>query len=251
MSGQVFSPIHNLLAKASILIGVIVVGGTIGMLDLIHRSPYVRYTQLTREQPIVFSHKHHANLGIDCRYCHNTVEESSFANIPPMQTCRNCHNLMWNEAPMLEDVRKGWDTPEGEGVPVEWTRVHDLPDFVYFDHSIHVNHGVGCEECHGRVDQMPLMHKEHPLFMKWCLDCHRDPGPKLRPKELITKMGYNWRDDFLHNHELLAEYGIHAEKDEHGHELPITKEQISEGLVKHYNVDYKNTRLTNCWICHR
>lgn len=244
--------------------GVVVVGSILGMLDLIHRSPYVRMTKLTREQPIAFSHKHHANLGIDCRYCHNTVEKSAFANIPPMQTCRNCHNLMWNEAPMLEAVREGWDEPDRPGKPVEWTRVHDLPDFVYFDHSIHVNHGVGCEECHGRVDQMPLMHREHPLFMKWCLDCHRDPGENLRPKELMTKMGYDWREDFQSNTALLEKYGITATKtvtDEDGNKTKIkvpasaenkpSKKDIEEGLVKHYKVDYENTRLTNCAICHR
>ena len=248
MAAQVFKPIHNMLARVSIIGGVLCVGLFLGMLDVVHRSPVTRLTKEARPQPVPFSHKHHTNLGIDCRYCHTSVEDSSFAGIPPTKTCMNCHNLMWNEAEMLAPVRDSMqsylDDPAGGGESIEWTRVHDMPDFVYFNHSIHVNKGVGCEECHGRVDEMPLMYKEKPLFMKWCLDCHRDPAAVVRPKELVTRMGYDLQRDFLGNPELLAKYGIDPEKTH-------TQREVGEKLVEHYRIDHEHHRLTNCWICHR
>ena len=153
----------------------------------INRGSYETRKMEAREQPVPFSHAHHVGaLGIDCRYCHTTVEESSFANIPPTKTCINCHSQIWNTSPTLEPVRASYRT----GDSVEWTRVHDLPDFVYFNHSIHVRKGVGCESCHGRVDQMPLMWKANTLEMSWCLDCHRNTQRVLRPLDQITTMGY-------------------------------------------------------------
>ena len=131
-----------------------------------------RHAPRAAEQPVPFSHAHHVGgLGIDCRYCHTTVETSSFANIPPTKTCMNCHSQIWSTSPTLEPVRASFRTGES----IRWTRVYDLPDFVYFNHSIHVNKGVGCESCHGRVDQMPLTWQENSLQMEWCLDCHRNP----------------------------------------------------------------------------
>ena len=133
--------------------------------------------RVAREQPVQFSHEHHvAGNGIDCRYCHTSVEDSSFAGIPPTKTCMNCHSQIFANSPFLEPVRESFRT----GPPIQWTRVHDLPDFVYFDHSIHVNKGVGCTTCHGQVDRMPLMWQEQSLQMEWCLDCHRSPE-QLRP----------------------------------------------------------------------
>ena len=153
----------------------------------IDRGSYETRQLEIREQPIPFSHAHHVGaLGIDCRYCHTSVEESSFANIPPTKTCINCHSQIWNTSPTLEPVRASYRTGES----IQWTRVHDLPDFVYFNHSIHVSKGVGCESCHGRVDQMPLMWKANTLEMSWCLDCHRNPQRVLRPLDKITTMGY-------------------------------------------------------------
>src|SRR5690606_18304607 len=126
-------------------------------------------------QPVPFSHAHHVGgLGIDCRYCHATATSSSFAGMPTSATCMNCHKELWTQAALLEPVRESWRT----GRPIAWTRVHDLPDFVRFDHSIHLAKGVGCAVCHGRVDRMPLTAKATPMTMKWCLDCHRDPGPR-------------------------------------------------------------------------
>lgn len=217
---QVFRPISNLIAKAAILGILCFVGGSFVVLDALHKSDYVRQRGLSIEQPVPFSHKHHANLGIDCRYCHTSVETSSFANVPPTRTCMNCHNIMWNEAPMLEPVRQSWKTKES----LEWFRVNDLPDFVYFNHSAHLNAGIGCATCHGRVDRMPITWKEEPLYMKWCLDCHRDPSQFIRPRDKITDMAYDPKS--------------------------LDDNQRAE-LVKLHGVDHANLRLTNCAICHR
>jgi len=136
---------------------------------------------------VQFSHLHHVlDDGIDCRYCHTSVENSSFAGIPPTKTCMNCHSQIWQTAPILEPVRASFR----EDKPMQWIRVHDLPDFVYFNHSIHVKKGMGCETCHGRVDQMPLMKQENSLQMEWCLNCHRNPQNYVRPREEVFTMGY-------------------------------------------------------------
>ncbi len=170
------------------------------------RSVYATRATEVREQPVPFSHAHHVGgLGIDCLYCHTSVETSSFAGIPPTKTCMNCHQQIWATSPELEPVRESFRT----GRSIEWTRVHDLPGFVYFDHSIHVNKGVGCETCHGRVDQMPLMWQEASLQMSWCLDCHRQPEKYVRPREHIYTMGYEPPGGQLETgRRLVAEYGI-------------------------------------------
>ena len=153
----------------------------------LQRSPYVTGQHIAPDQPVPFSHQHHvAGLGLDCRYCHTSVEESSFAGIPPTKTCFNCHAQIWTTAALLEPVRYSFRT----GKSLEWTRVHDLPDFVYFNHSIHVNKGIGCYSCHGAVDQMPLMYQENSLQMEWCLNCHRQPEKFLRPREHVFSMEY-------------------------------------------------------------
>jgi hypothetical protein len=136
-------------------------------------------------QPIPFSHKHHVgDVGLDCRYCHSTVETAAFPGMPSTGTCLTCHSQLFVDAPLLAPLHES----EASGRPLAWTRLHKLPDFVYFDHSIHVAKGVGCIECHGRVDQMPLEWRSAPLLMQWCLDCHRDPQPHLRPRELVFSM---------------------------------------------------------------
>ncbi|MCL4235279.1 MAG: cytochrome c family protein [Deltaproteobacteria bacterium] len=139
-------------------------------------------------QPVEFSHKLHAgDLGMDCRYCHNTVEQGRFAAVPPTQTCMNCHKIVRADSPKLAAVRESAAT----GKPVEWTRVHMLPDYAYFDHSSHLAAGVGCQSCHGRIDQMAVVKQDQPLSMSWCLDCHRNPAPALRPFDKVTAMGYD------------------------------------------------------------
>jgi len=165
-------------------------GGVIGgvcLLMVYMRTPYITKVGVPVGQPVMFDHRHHVvDDGIDCRYCHYTVEKERSAGMPPTSLCMNCHNQIWNSSPLLAPVRESYFT----GKPIEWRRVHVLPDFVYFDHSIHVNKGVGCVSCHGRVDQMAQTEKAEPLTMIWCLDCHRNPAPNLRPQEAITAMDW-------------------------------------------------------------
>jgi hypothetical protein len=139
-------------------------------------------------QQVPFSHKLHAgDLGMDCRYCHNTVERAAYAAIPPTQTCMNCHHLILKSSPKLAPIRASF----ASGKPMEWIKVHMLPDYAYFDHSIHLAAGVGCRSCHGRVDQMKVVHQTRPMSMAWCLECHREPWPHLRPPDQVTNMKWD------------------------------------------------------------
>ncbi len=186
--------------------GSVVVVAWVGY--LIVRSPYETMQNVPREQPVQFSHEHHVGgLGIDCRYCHTSVENSSFANIPATKTCMNCHSQMWAASPTLEPVRESYRS----GKSIEWTRVNDLPDFVYFNHSIHVHKGIGCETCHGRVDKMPLTWQAQPLTMEWCLNCHRHPERYVRPVEDVVAMDYRYPpDQIAFGKKLMAEYHIQS-----------------------------------------
>ncbi len=167
-------------------------GGGIGAFGLIgfvwyFFSPAYTDVGYAPRQPVPYSHKTHAgNLGMDCRYCHSLVEEGPHATVPPTQTCMNCHSHILPESPNLRLVRESW----ADDRPVPWIRIHKLPDYVHFSHEAHVNAGVGCVSCHGRVDQMVVVRQVEPLSMSWCLDCHRDPAPHVRPRELVTQMDY-------------------------------------------------------------
>jgi hypothetical protein len=184
---QIFHRSTNTISRATIFGAVFVVGVLLWVAINFQRSPYVTYAGVARPQPAPFSHQHHvAALGIDCRYCHTSVERSSFAGIPPTNTCMNCHKQIWTGARMLEPVRNSFKTGES----LVWNRVNDLPDYVYFDHSIHINKGVGCNTCHGEVDRMPLMYNQASLQMEWCLDCHRAPEKYLRPRDQVFNMRY-------------------------------------------------------------
>jgi len=169
-----------------VLTGLIVIA--LGVtLDQLQRSPWVTRQGQRPEQPVPFSHKHHVTgLGLQCQYCHTSVEKSSYAGIPPTKTCINCHAQIWTNAALLQPVRDSWAT----GASLPWIKVHDLPDYVYFSHEIHVNKGLGCASCHGRVDQMPLMYAQNTLQMEWCLDCHRNPAKNLRPTSQIYNMAW-------------------------------------------------------------
>jgi hypothetical protein len=216
---QIFHSKTNILSKVSIIVGALLAGGALALLLGLARSPYVNMVGVTREQPVPFSHKHHINgLGIDCRYCHTSVENAAFAGIPAVKTCMTCHSQIWTEAPILEPIRASYRTDE----PIKWLRVHDLPDFVYFNHSIHVRKGVGCESCHGRVDQMPLMMKQYSLDMQWCIQCHKQPEKFIRPREAVYQMG--WKPD--------------------GDQLALGKK-----LIDDYHID--KAKMLNCSICHR
>ena len=184
---QVFDRNSNALARMSlVLTGLIVIALGVA-LNSLQRSPWVTRQGQRPDQPIPFSHKHHVEgLGLQCQYCHTSVEKSSYAGIPPTKTCINCHSQIWTNAEMLEPVRTSWAT----GASINWIRVHDLPDYVYFNHEIHVNKGIGCASCHGRVDEMPLMYQENTLQMEWCLNCHRNPASNLRPTSEIYNMAW-------------------------------------------------------------
>jgi hypothetical protein len=205
---QVFHHSTNTLSRLSIFGALFAVVFALWLGREINRSPYVTQADTTREQPVPFSHAHHVGgIGIDCRYCHTAAETSATAGVPPTKTCMNCHSQIWADSPMLEPVRASFRS----GKAIEWTRVHDLPDFAYFDHSAHVNKGVGCTTCHGRVDQMPLMWQEASLYMEWCLDCHRQPEKYVRPKEEVFNPAYEPPANQLElGRRLVAEYGIQA-----------------------------------------
>ena len=184
---QVFDRSSNALARMSlVLTGLIVIALGVA-LDQLQRSPWVTKQGQRPDQPIPFSHKHHVEgLGLQCQYCHTQVEKAAYAGIPPTKTCINCHAQIWTNAQLLEPVRQSWAT----GASIQWIRVHDLPDFVYFSHDIHVNKGIGCASCHGRVDEMPLMYQQNTLQMEWCLNCHRNPAVNLRPTSEIYNMAW-------------------------------------------------------------
>jgi len=216
---QIFHPAMNTFSKATIFGSVLIISALAFAWDRINRSAYVTEADVVRDQPVPFSHEHHVRgLGIDCRYCHTTVETSAFAGLPATDTCMSCHSQIWKDSPMLAPVRESLKT----GKPLEWTRVHDVPDFVYFNHSIHVAKGIGCESCHGRVDRMPLMRRAHSLQMAWCLECHDRPERFIRERDDVFKFGE----------------AVSAKAREHGPEL-----------VKEYGIDTK--QLIDCWICHR
>ncbi|MHB1033079.1 MAG: cytochrome c3 family protein [Pirellulales bacterium] len=217
---QVFSRWMNVLARVSLLGGVLLLAGALCAGLMYTRSSYGTGTEVAVVQPVPFSHQHHAGiLGIDCRYCHTSVEHSPFAGMPPTKTCMNCHSQIWVGSPMLEPVRESYRTNQS----LRWRRVYNLPGFVYFDHSIHVQRGIGCVSCHGRIDQMPFTYQVPTLLMEWCLDCHRHPEKQIRPVAEVFNMNYQPPDDQL---------------------------ALGRKLVKQYNV-LDPVRLTSCSVCHR
>jgi hypothetical protein len=204
---QIFHPSFNTIAKGSIL-GVVVLAGALGAAGYLYvRSSTVTGVYLEKEQPIQFSHEHHfSGLGIDCRYCHTSVETSSFAGLPPTKTCMTCHSQVWVESAYLAPVRESYQTDKS----LRWTRVHNLADFVYFNHSVHLKKGIGCESCHGRVDRMQLMAKANTLQMEWCLDCHRDPSKHVRPRDKIYEFGWKRGPSDPTPEQLMKEYDVQS-----------------------------------------
>ena len=188
---QIFHRGANNVAKISIVVAILLAGGAFFFYTQIARSSYLTGTFVEKQQPVQFSHKHHVgDDGIDCRYCHTSVETSASAGIPPTQTCMNCHTQIWADSPYLEPVRESYRT----NTPIEWQRVHDLPEFAYFNHSIHVAKGVGCSTCHGQIDNMPAVFQQNTLQMEWCLACHREPEKFIRPKSEIYNMQWDGGD---------------------------------------------------------
>lgn len=230
---QFFPHSANSYARMSLVL-LAVLAATLGLAgDRLQRSPYVTNEGLRPEQPVPFSHQHHvAGLGIDCRYCHTSVETSSFAGLPPTKTCMNCHSQIWSNAPMLEPVRASFR----DNKPLVWTRVHDLPDYAYFSHEIHVNKGVGCKSCHGPVDEMPLMYQDASLQMEWCLDCHRNTAKVLRPREQVFNMNY--------------EAPTPAKKVQFAGQWFSDQQSLGEAIQKQYHIR-SSFELTSCETCHR
>ena len=214
---QLFPRSSNALSKASIVVALVLLAGAAWAGVMLNTSGYSTGRSIVLDQPVPFSHDHHfAGLGIDCRYCHTSVETAASAGIPPVSTCMNCHKQVWTNAALLEPIRSAYR----DKVPVQWERVHDLPDFVYFNHSVHVAKGIGCETCHGRVDQMPLVHQVAPLTMGWCLECNRDPAKFVRPREEVFTFGWT---------------------------PPVPQSELGPQLVEEYDIQ----SLTYCSVCHR
>lgn len=205
---QVFHRSTNTLSKVSIFGAVFFLGGGLWATLAVARSSWVTQEGVARDQPVPFSHQHHVGgMGLDCRYCHTSVENAAYAGIPPTKTCMNCHAQLWSDSPTLEPVRASFRG----GQSIEWVRVHDLPDFVYFDHSAHVNKGVGCTTCHGPIDQMPLVMQRSSLQMEWCLECHRAPERFLRPKQEVFSVDWQPPANQLEaGRELVKRYDVHA-----------------------------------------
>ena len=208
---QIFHPSMNAIARLSIALAVLVIAALLAGLWAYVRSPYATGANVVVDQPVPFSHRHHvAQLGLDCRYCHSTVETSSFAGIPATEVCMGCHSHVWTEAEALAPVRESYRT----GEPIVWTRVHNLADFSYFDHSIHVHQGVACTTCHGEVHRMALVWQAESLLMPWCLECHRDPAPHVRPREAVFETDWSPDEDPLEiGRRLVDEYDIEARTD--------------------------------------
>jgi cytochrome c7-like protein len=217
---QIFPRSANAIARMS-LIGLVAFLGLVGWLIFTFASsPWMTRQNETIVQPVQFSHLHHVGgEGIDCRYCHTSVEKSAFAGIPPTKTCMNCHSVLFTNAQILEPVRASFR----DDAPLHWIRVNDLPDFVYFSHKIHIKQGVGCNVCHGPVDKMPLMYQAQTLQMGWCLDCHRAPEKYIRPRDQVFNMNY---------------------------EPPADQIALGMRLKREYNIASER-HLTSCSVCHR
>lgn len=262
---QIFHPSMNIVAKATIF-GAVFILGAVGWAGcVLIRSAYVTGVETVQDQPVPFSHQHHAgDLGLDCRYCHTSVEKSAFAGMPSTEICMGCHSKIWNRSPILEPVRQSART----GIPLSWTRVHDLPDFVYFNHSIHVSKGIGCESCHGHVKEMPLMRKSASLYMEWCVECHRHPELQVReqaeiyefrsrPRDMSALATLKYQQQIPHKISTSAGAerllrSAHSAGSETVH--PVVSENAdrsAEGLrrVKDYGIATK--QLTDCVMCHR
>jgi Cytochrome c7 and related cytochrome c len=214
----IFGPAANIAVKVALLLLALLLVGGCAAWWLWPHTDYATHVRAVLEQPVPFSHQHHvAGLGVDCRFCHSSVEVSANAGLPPTYTCMTCHSQIWTNAAPLALVR----TSLANHVPLRWHRVTDLPDYVYFNHSIHIAKGVGCESCHGHIDSMALTYKAKPMTMEFCLDCHRNPAPNLRPKSALYDT--DW------------------------HRTPETP--AAAALMSLYHVPDRN--LTDCSLCHR
>ena len=214
---QIFHRSTNTIARLSIYGAVILIALLGFAVDVVNKTSYVTEVNNARPQPVPFSHKHHVGeLGLDCRYCHTSVEVSSSAGMPPTETCMTCHSQIWTNSEMLAPVRASYTNSKS----ISWTRVNAVPDFVYFNHSIHVAKGVGCTTCHGPVGEMNITWRGQTLYMRWCLECHNAPERFLRPRSEVFDAFY---------------------------QAPSNQLTLGRELMKEYKVQ----KLTNCTTCHR
>jgi len=235
---QIFHRSFNVISRLSIFGALFILVGLLWVVGKLNRSPYMTGAGVPRSQPVPFSHQHHVGgLGIDCRYCHTSAEDSAFAGVPPTKTCMNCHNQIWSYSAMLEPVRESYRTK----TPLAWTRVHNLPDFVYFDHSIHAAKGVGCATCHGRVDQMPLTWQVATLHMEWCVDCHRTPERFVRPRDQVFNLAWEPPTSPAELNALSGRLGLAPLAD---------SSELGKALKIKYRIGSPE-RLTSCSTCHR
>ena len=235
---QVFHRSMNAVARITVFgLPLMLVGAALSG-TIIYRSGYITGQNQVIDQPVPFSHKHHVGqLGIDCRYCHTSVETSAFAGVPPTKTCMNCHQQMWAGSEMLNPVRESYKLNKS----IPWERVHNLPGYVYFNHSIHIAKGVGCVSCHGQVDDMALMSQAKPLLMEWCLKCHRNPEEHLRPRDEVTSM--TWQPgDYVHPET--------SKKENPDTGKPYTQAELGKKLKEPHKVRDALT-ITSCSMCHR
>jgi hypothetical protein len=259
---QLFSPTTNTLARASLGAAILLSIGLIAASSAITRSPYNTKVNVPLDQPVPFSHEHHINeLGIDCRYCHTSVEKSSFAGIPPTHTCMSCHSQIWTNSPLLEPIRESYrtNTPiKASDGTVGWTRVNKVPEFVYFNHSIHIARGINCNQCHGPVQKMQLTYKGNTFFMSWCLKCHRDPERYVYQSEEAKKQGIEPRQQVFNlywkaqnGEEKLTARERSLINGEGLDSYKPSADELREGkeLVKTLGV--KKDQLADCWVCHR
>ena len=236
---QIFHPSTNTIARASVFGGLLVIAAAVYAGNAFLRSSYVTQVDVVRDQPVPFSHDHHVSgLGIDCRYCHSTVETAAFAGMPSTEVCMGCHSQVWKDSPLLAPVRESY----ASGKPLAWTRVYDVPDFVYFDHSIHVAKGIACQKCHGPVDRMPLMRKATTLHMEWCLACHRHPELAVRPREEVLRF----------ERTSTRQAGTVSDGTFEIRQPIVRDKEIArqgEKLAKEYGIVTR--QLSDCVICHR
>jgi len=216
---QLFPPVANSIARTSLVAAILLPAVALLAGSAITRAPYNTKVDIPLDQPVPFSHEHHVNeLGLDCRFCHGGVEESPKAGLPPTHTCMTCHSQIWTNSPLLEPVRRSYET----GEPIRWNLVNSVPDFVYFDHSIHVRKGIGCSECHGPVHKMQITYRAKAFHMAWCLECHRAPERFIRTKDQVMNTQYT---------------------------RPRNQLTVGAKLVEQYGI--KKEQLTDCSICHR
>ncbi len=227
---QIFHRSFNTIARASI-VGVVLLIAAIGFISWrVNRSAYITYVKEPLPQPVPFSHRHHTVTdGIDCRYCHTTVETSWYAGMPSTHTCMTCHSQLWVHSPMLAPVRASYR----EDKPIEWTRVNTLPDFVYFNHAIHIHKGIGCTTCHGQIGKMAITYRAHTLYMRWCLSCHNHPARYVRPRAQVFDPIYHRPSE---KHPLVYEGVVYTRQ------MPLGRL-----LVKKYRIQ----SLISCDTCHR